>query len=377
MYTVQIHKTMEFLEESAILWRDLYMESEATLFQTYDWIINWWQSTLEHELKETISPYIVQIKDLEETISLIPMYIQVRKIKGVKFKVLKPMGTGPSDYIVPIISRSKQPDTLLTVFMETIMNDQSSWDWLEWGQLPEGSALDCFLVKGIVPKLSTIREITDICPFLEIHKSMEEISHKFDELHLKQILSKERKLNKKGTVKYVKVTQREDIIPTLNKLLEFHCKRWENTTTPSIYEQLDQRNTIFRIAESLWVNDLLHLSYLSVNQETIAVSFSMLEGNKFYYYLAAFNQEYKKFSPSALLLYNLIVQANAEGCTIFDFLRGDEGYKYLWGTKERSNIRYLAFNKKLKSLLLYMIKKISLDWKRSNRLQLTPLKKEG
>jgi hypothetical protein len=83
----------------------------------------------------------------------------------------------------------------------------------------------------------------------------------------------------------------------------------------------------------------------------------MADGEKVYYYLPAFDRRFDKYSVGSILLKHIILEAGAEGYQAFDFLRGDEKYKQLWGTNQTFNVDYNIFNKSAKSLLLQWIYK--------------------
>jgi CelD/BcsL family acetyltransferase involved in cellulose biosynthesis len=54
----------------------------------------------------------------------------------------------------------------------------------------------------------------------------------------------------------------------------------------------------------------------------------------FYYYLGGFDPKFNPVSPGTLLIGHAMEQAAGEGCAVFDFLRGRDRYKYLWGARD-------------------------------------------
>ena len=59
---------------------------------------------------------------------------------------------------------------------------------------------------------------------------------------------------------------------------------------------------------------------------------------------AGFRPELGRFSPGSLLLAHAVEAAAREGACEFDFLRGGEAYKDLWGARDRTNHRLLLWN---------------------------------
>ena len=151
---------------------------------------------------------------------------------------------------------------------------------------------------------------------------------------------------------YTKAMSEEEIEPLMNKFFELHCERWENTDTPSEFRYKGARDHAVLAAKSLFKSNLLHLSYLSSNEEIVVVHFGMSDGKRLYFYLHSINPKYGKHSPGNLLIYNLILEACREGYEIVDFLRGDEEYKQKWGTIDKFNVQYIFFNRSIKSMVI-------------------------
>ena len=143
----------------------------------------------------------------------------------------------------------------------------------------------------------------------------------------------------------------------MNKFFELHCERWKNTDTPSVFRYEEEREHAIQSAKGLFKSNLLHLSLISSNDEIVVIHFGMSDGKRIYWYLHAINPEYGKYSPGNLLVYYLILEACKEGYEIVDFLRGDEDYKYKWGSIEKFNVQYILFNRSIKSKLLKSIYK--------------------
>jgi CelD/BcsL family acetyltransferase involved in cellulose biosynthesis len=62
-----------------------------------------------------------------------------------------------------------------------------------------------------------------------------------------------------------------------------------------------------------------------------------------YYYSGGFDPSLARFSPGTVLTGFAIEDALDRGSHTFDFLRGDEPYKYTWGASNRVNHRRLIW----------------------------------
>jgi CelD/BcsL family acetyltransferase involved in cellulose biosynthesis len=83
----------------------------------------------------------------------------------------------------------------------------------------------------------------------------------------------------------------------------------------------------------LWAFDMgiLQLSFLTINDEKAAGYFCFDYQEKIFVYNSGFRYDFQYYSPGWVLLGYLIQHAIKMGKTHFDFMRGDENYKYKFG----------------------------------------------
>ncbi|MEC1374195.1 GNAT family N-acetyltransferase [Heyndrickxia oleronia] len=352
-----IHNRIETITNLLPNWSTLINEyHEVTIFQDISWLASWW----EYKIKQIdITPYIIEIKNKDQTIGIFPFYLYKRTLAGMSIYVLKPIGSGESDYLTPVISKKYATEVTLQSVFSRLHEEKKTWDYIDWGEIPENSFLDTVLRKqSYLGKLLFKRKKSDICPFINFTDNSDDFKIKLNKNLMKEIIKKDRRLKKEGKLVFSIVQSDQEIEPIMNTFFTFHCERWSNTDTPSKYRNKEERDYAIRTAKNLFKSNLLHLAYLKYNNEIIAIDFGMTDGKKLYLYLHAINIKYKKYSVGQLLTYYLIEHAFKEGYQIVDFLRGDEDYKKKWGTDENFNVKYMIFNQSIKSKILYTLYKI-------------------
>jgi CelD/BcsL family acetyltransferase involved in cellulose biosynthesis len=80
-----------------------------------------------------------------------------------------------------------------------------------------------------------------------------------------------------------------------------------------------------------WVGGYLWLAFLTVGEARAAAAFNFDYGNRLWGYNSAVNRDFTALSPGWVLLAHQIEWACQHGRTHFDFMRGDEDYKYRFG----------------------------------------------
>lgn len=86
----------------------------------------------------------------------------------------------------------------------------------------------------------------------------------------------------------------------------------------------------------------LWLAFLTVNGEPAAAAFNFDYQNKIWGYNSGVSREHMELSPGWVLLTHEIEWACEHGRTEFDFMRGDEDYKYRFGAIDRHVLRTIV-----------------------------------
>ncbi|GGP14025.1 GNAT family N-acetyltransferase [Oceanobacillus neutriphilus] len=328
---------------------------EFTIFQEGSWMKNWWEY---QKNCKTIHPYMIEVKEGMNTIAIVPLY----SYKATwSFTVIRPIGLGAADYLVPVISKKYDMEEIFNLIIKKLIEDRRKWDCIVWSDLPGDSIYNKIFSDSLLDGFKMIEKVKTVdCPYIILDQNMEQEKFGLNNKYVKKILFKQRKLiRQKGEYLYQRVRRETDIEPVMNKLFELHQRRWNGTETPSKYNNRKEREYALLTAKNLFQNELLHLSYLEINKQIIAVHFGMTDGNRFYFYIPSFDTEFGKYSAGQLLIYHLILDAGKEGCQHFDFLKGEEAYKYKWGAVNRQNVEYTFTNKTLKSQFFHFLFRIN------------------
>jgi CelD/BcsL family acetyltransferase involved in cellulose biosynthesis len=93
----------------------------------------------------------------------------------------------------------------------------------------------------------------------------------------------------------------------------------------------EMRGQFRAIAEAAHQAGMLQLAFLEMENRKVAGYFNFAFGNRIWVYNSGMDPQYAAFSPGWVLLAMLIRRAIEEGYQAFDFMRGDEAYKFQWG----------------------------------------------
>ena len=84
---------------------------------------------------------------------------------------------------------------------------------------------------------------------------------------------------------------------------------------------------------------MLYLHALRIDRRIIAAQYVLQYNRRAYLYITGLDPDFGALSPGALLLAHVLHEALRRGNSEFDFLRGRERYKYVWGAVDRPQRR--------------------------------------
>lgn len=108
----------------------------------------------------------------------------------------------------------------------------------------------------------------------------------------------------------------------LDGLARAYCDKWRvSRKAMDIYTQM---------LEACLPEDFFHMSVLESNGVPISWHIGFLHKRRFYHYKLAFDVRFWNYSPGQVHRMKLVEEGLHQGATVFDFLRGEEEYKYHW-----------------------------------------------
>jgi CelD/BcsL family acetyltransferase involved in cellulose biosynthesis len=118
----------------------------------------------------------------------------------------------------------------------------------------------------------------------------------------------------------------------VDDFIAIHQARWgEEGLFPHTEGGERSRRFFRRLGELEGPDGLLRIGRLRVDGRAIFMCVGFHDGDTVYYYNAGNDPHAQALSPGVVGVAYYLRHGLAEGTRVFDFLRGDEGYKYRWG----------------------------------------------
>jgi len=325
-------------------WNVLLVRSEAdNLFLTWQWLYTWWEVYKDHGEKE-LSIFLIRGED-GELLGIAPLYASTSTpLRAHTLRFLGSYGLG-SDYLDFIFTAGREEE-IFNVLMSYLKSSCKSWNVIELSDISEDSP-NFKLLKEEMQLRCRVSEHTT-CPFLPLPKSWEALHASFSKNLRYDVNRKRRKFKNafNGTAR--EITRADELDDGIKALISLNRSRFKEKEIPSPFA--DSRFEAFhrKIMPIFLARDILRLFFLYIDDNPIACLYIFKYKGRYLYYQIGFDTVWNKISPGVILFSYAFERAIEEGVTEFDFLQGDEPYKFRWTKQIRRNMKVELFRDSLK-----------------------------
>jgi len=152
-----------------------------------------------------------------------------------------------------------------------------------------------------------------------------------------------RKIRRAEAIGEVVLEDAPDPLADLDAFIDLHQRRWgADGLFPPTPGGDASRVFLRRLFELLGPSGGIRLAFLRVGERRIAAGIHLETADGYLYYNAGVDPDARDLSPGVVMIARYIEQALAAGKRRFDFLRGNESYKYDWGSVDEPIQRLLV-----------------------------------
>jgi CelD/BcsL family acetyltransferase involved in cellulose biosynthesis len=185
-------------------------------------------------------------------------------------------------------------------------------------------------------------EREDVCPVVTIPDGMafDDYLSTLDKKSRHEIRRKFRRVEALGEIDFARSA---DPLAELDDFIDLHQSKWgPDGLFPPTAGGDASRVFIRRWFEESGPDGPVELDFLSVGGRRIAAGILVTDGDRLMFYNAGSDPDARELSPGVILAGRCIQLAIEHGMRRFDFLRGNEPYKYEWGAADEPIQRLLV-----------------------------------
>jgi len=318
------HKDFSELTEED--WNALVEQSIAdTPFSRHEYLNQWWKTLGGGEWKQA-ELVIVSAKENDQLVGIAPLFIA--EYDGQQALML--VGSIEiSDYLDLIVREADLPRFLSGLLDILGSSLAGKWSAIDWYNLPDSSpTLAAFKAESERRGWTHHEEVYRPTPRIPLNGSFDEYLARIDKKQRHEIRRKMRRAaESEKNVRFTVVNGTEDIDTEINAFFDLMVQ------DPGKAEFLHpaMREQMTATIQSAHAHGYLWLAFLEVDGAKTAASLNFDYKNKLWGYNSGVSSEHRELSPGWVLLAHTIQWCTENGRHEFDFMRGDEEYKYRFG----------------------------------------------
>ena len=306
-------------------WNPLLRDSASdTLFLTWEWQSTWWEHLGEGEL------YLIAVRDGGHLSGIAPLYLTTSH-DGLK--TLSVVGCRDvSDYL-DLIATSGQEERIYGALLDWLESDEApAWNLADLCNIPSASPTHSLLAEMAADRGYQVHtEVEDICPIIPLPAAWDDYLNSLSKKQRHEIRRKLRRAEGSGQINWYIVNEEHDLAAEMEAFIELHQK---SHVDKDEFMDAQMKGFFHAAAQVLHEAGWLQLAFMEVNGEKAATMLNFDYQDSILVYNSGYNpHKYARLSPGIVLLSYCIQWAIELGRSKFDFLRGDEEYKYRFGAQ--------------------------------------------
>ena len=322
-------------------WNQLVFASRSnTIFLTYEWQTTWWQYLGHGEL------WLVafRVPETGQLVGIAPLYLfehEDGEFLGKKrFSLVGCIEV--SDYLDLIVAKDWEIPVFQSLLRWLYSDRAPDWDILDLCNLPEVSQTHrefARQARQVTDQVEVFRE--DVAPQFDLPAHYDDyLSEQVDKKQRHEIRRKQRRAEREADIGFFEVGPEHCLEAEVD---DFVALQRASREDKSEFMTPEMRRFFNAAARTMYDAGYLRLWFLSINGEKAAALFAFEYERRFLLYNSGYDPDaYSHLSPGWVLLAYCIQYAIAAGGTRFDFMQGDEAYKYRFGSKDYSVMRVVV-----------------------------------
>ncbi|GIV68681.1 MAG: hypothetical protein KatS3mg048_1543 [Caldilinea sp.] len=319
-------------------WNDLVRRARFnSLFLTHEWQTTWWEQLGDGAL------WIVAFRRRHnnELVGIAPLFLrEIQNGEDAGKRQFNIVGCiEVSDYLDLIVARGWEKQVYAAFLQWLCSPEAPAWDIVDLCNLPEAS-----LTYQELPEIARRAGVDvkvmqeDTAPQFPLPMRYEEyLSNQVDKKQRHEIRRKQRRAEREAAVGFHLV---QDLRTLDSEVDDFVALQRASRPDKAEFMTPQMHRFFLAAARRLLEADILRLFFLTLDGEKAAALFAFEYDRRFWLYNSGYDPaSHAHLSPGWVLLGYAIQYAIASGCRVFDFMQGDEEYKYRFGAHDYKVMR--------------------------------------
>lgn len=325
-------------EALAGAWNHLVTRSRFnSIFLTHEWQTTWWNALGQGDL------WILAFHcpRQQALIGIAPLFLHTiaRGADAGKRQFNLVGCIEVSDYLDLIMEAGREHDVYTALLAWLHSGEAPAWDILDLCNLPQAS-LTYQALPALAAEFSLQSAVVqeDTAPqFLLPPRFEQYLQTQVDKKQRHEIRRKQRRAEREAAIGFYMVGPEHVLEAEID---DFVVLQRASRADKADFMTPQMRRFFLAIAQRMLEAGLLRLLFLTIDGDKAATLFAFEYDRRFWLYNSGYDPDaHAQLSPGWVLLSYAIQYAIAAGCRVFDFMQGDEEYKFRFGAEDYKVMR--------------------------------------
>lgn len=317
-------------------WTALSGAGQGNVHTLFDWLVAWWHS---YQAKSAVFAHplrlmVIVLRRGDGTLwGIAPLMVEDTQPPTVRF-----LGEGVSDYADVLVTGERR--RFCAALLE-VLGHHLGRAGVDLRQFPESSPNYPALMTALADSgIQAQDELDERCPFLAVQGTWQDYYATVSKSHRDDVARCCRRLS---DLAELTCRRHDHVTPErLAGFADINRARQQRLGHASLYDNPFKLDFVRRVTPAFNQSGAMRAWSLELGGQMIAYVYGFLWDNVYFYWNIGLLPEYARYSPGKVLLARMLEAAFAEGLTAFDFMRGDESYKFIWarGCRDNRRIRF-------------------------------------
>lgn len=315
---------------------------ESSMYLTHEWLATWWRHFGEGKRLN-----LLLFERDRQVVGIVPLIINEYRIGSFKLDALESIGRTSCNYVGLILPENREEAiSVLLAYLKEKLRGVSLI--LRLSLIPEDSQfLDALRRNGAQFERSLViqEKVKTLAPYITLPATWDEYFSSLGRRRRKILKGALRDLAKEHGVVELRQCDADSLEEGLSQFFDLHQERWQSVGVSGVFADPRAKEFYRAVARRFLNRGWLHFSRLTIDSEVVSAMFGCIYNQKFYAITAARDIRYSKYGVGHLHKMQVIKDAISQNLREFDFLQGDEPYKFYWTESARRYMQVIIIKR--------------------------------
>jgi CelD/BcsL family acetyltransferase involved in cellulose biosynthesis len=336
--TIRVVTDPKELESLAPVWNSLLEKSgdEITMYLTYEWLATRWQHFGEGQRLN-----LLLAERAGQVIGIFPLVRNEYRLGPFKLDALESI-SGTSRNYVGLMSPEDRPEVISALLGYLKKNLRGVSLILRLSLVPGDSQFLSVLKRDLAKlsgELAFEEKFKTLAPYLDLPVIWDNYFGSLRGKRRRMLGRMLRNLEEKNGAVSFQRCDADSLEVVLNRFFDLHQERWRAAGISGSFADPRVKEFYREVARKFLNRGWLYFSSMNVDSKLVSAMYGCIFNRRLYFITSGRDVRYSEYNVGHLHMMHVIKDAVSRNLTEFDFLQGDEPYKFYWTKSARRYMR--------------------------------------